>query len=238
MILSMDNQTNQNQTQQFTNFQQSSFSSKIKFFLSQHKFIIIFVAIIFFLSFGTTGYLLVANQKISISNEVTNTNVVSSPAPVSKSAEITEQPIPTTIPTPTIALEIDQTASWSAFSSSKYSYSIKHPPNWTAKITSQTDSKILEYVVFNPVATKAGTLSITLSYGTRTYTQALALNSQIGESLIVASVSATKKNSKDSNGYKATNVIVPFGVNTIIFNAKDAYADIFNQMLPTLKLTR
>jgi len=96
----------------------------------------------------------------------------------------------------------------------------------------------LEYVVFNPVATKAGTLSITLSYGTRKYTEALALDPQIGESMIVASVSATKKNSKDSNGNKAVNVIVPFGLNTIIFNAKDSFASLFNQMLTTLKLTK
>lgn len=68
--------------------------------------------------------------------------------------------------------------------------------------------------------------------------EALALDPQIGETITVASVSATKKNSKDSNGYKATNVIVPFGINTITFNAKDAYATLFNQMLTTLKLTK
>src|SRR3989344_900268 len=90
----------------------------------------------------------------------------------------------------------------------------------------------------NPTATKAGTLSITLSYGTRPYLEALALDPQAGTVITAASVSATKKDSKDSNGYKATNVIVPFGSNTLIFNAKDAYLNLFNQMLTTLKLTK
>jgi len=215
---------------------QSSFCSKLKTFLSANKFIIIFIAFFSIISFTTTGYLLMANKKQSI-NKITQIPILPTP-----NTSLTISPTisllsPTPTPTPTV-LSIDPTANWSAFASAKYFYSIKYPPLWTAQITTQQDPKILEYIVFNPVATKAGTLSITLSYGTRTNKEALALDPQIGESMIVASVSATKKNSQDSNGNKAINVIVPFGSNTIIFNAKDAFASLFNQMLTTLKLTK
>ncbi len=177
------------------------------------------------------------NKKPSLSNKLSQIKVSPTPSPTPLPKIAVSNTLPTAIPTPNIPLK-EPIATWSAFTSSKYSYSIKYPPNWDTQITAQQDPKILEYVVFNPVATKAGTLSITLSYGTRTYAQALALDPQIGESIIVASVSATKKNSKDSNYNKATNIIVPFESNTIIFNAKDAFASIFNQMLTTLKLTK
>lgn len=216
---------------------QQSFFSKLKFSLLKNKSIVILIAILSIASFSVTGYLLVTNKKPLPANVVTQENIIltSSPTPLPQGT-ISNTPPPST-PTPTLILA-NPTATWSAFTSPKYSYSIKYPPNWTAQTITQPDSKILEYAVFNPVATKAGTLSITLSYGTRTYLEALALDPQIGTAITVASVSATKKDSKDSNGYKATNVIVPFGSNTIIFNAKNAYTSIFNQMLTTLKLTK
>ncbi len=234
----MDPQSNSpaSSFQETTNLQ-SSFSSKFKFFLFQNKSVIILIAILSVLSFGSTVYLLMTNKKPSLANVRPQTKNIPifSPTPTPPEKIFTSPPAPT--PTPNIST-IDPTASWSAFVSSKYSYSIKNPPNWNAQITIQQDPKILEYVVFNPVATRAGTLSITLSYGTRTYSEALDLDPQTGETITVASVSATKKNSKDSNGYKAVNVIVPFGSNTIVFNAKDAYLSLFNQMLTTLKLTK
>ncbi len=223
MILLMDNQT---------------FFSKLKIFLSANKFTIIFIAVLTAASFSTTGYLLIASNKTPAQSRLPQENTVPL-APQTSPPQEAMLASPTPAPTAKPAVPaIDPTASWSAYVSTKYSYSVKYPPNWDAKITTQSDPKILEYVVFNPVATKAGTLSITLSYGTRTNKEALALDPQIGESMLVASVSATKKNSKDSNGYKATNVIVPFGSNTLIFNAKDAFASLFNQMLFTLKLTK
>lgn len=211
---------------------------KLKLFLSVNKFWVILLAFFFVSSVAMTGYLLMANKKAPAPNRITQENILLTPSPTSLPKEAISNTPPPSTPTPTIIF-VNPTATWSAFTSSKYSYSVKYPPNWTAQITSQSDPKILEYVVFNPVATKAGTLSITLSYGTRTYTEALALDAQqIGENIIVASVAATKKNSKDSNGYKASNVIVPFGSNTIIFNAKDAFVSLFNQMLTTLKLSK
>ncbi len=229
----MDNQNNQNYPQeQGFNVQQS--------FFSKNKFIIIAIVVLAVISFSITGYLLMTNKKPALQSTdipVENVIPISSPALLSneQTANISQPATPT--PTPTISLA-NETVSWSAFVSSKYSYSIKYPPNWNAQITAQSDPKILEYVVFNPTATKAGTLSITLSYGNRTYAESLTLDPQKGEALLVASVAATKKSSKDSNGYKATNVIVPYGLNTIIFNAKDAYINLFNQMLTTLKLSK
>lgn len=216
---------------------QSSFLSKLKIFLSANKFAVILLAFFSISSLGMTGYLLMANKKPSLSNKVAQATLQTPIKPIANTPT-TFLPQPTPTPKLTLTFLTDPTSTWSAYVSAKYSYSIKYPPLWTAQITAQQDPKILEYVVFNPVATKAGTLSITLSYGTRTNKEALALDPQVGESIVVASVSATKKNSKDSNGNKAVNVIVPFGSNTIIFNAKDAYLGLFNQMLTTLKLTK
>lgn len=218
--------------------QPNSFS-KLKLFLSANKFWTILFTFFFTSSVSMTTYLLAADSHPSSSKPASeNIFPTPTPTPLPQTVITDAPPTPTLTPIPTIIIPADPTATWSAFTSSKYSYSVKYPLGWTAQTTAQTDPKILEYVVFNPVATKAGTLSITLSYGTRTYSEALALDPQTGSTIMVASVSATKKNSKDSNGYKATNVIVPFGFNTIIFNAKDTYLNRFNQMLTTLKLSR
>ncbi|MBF8249926.1 MAG: hypothetical protein HW400_527 [Candidatus Levybacteria bacterium] len=210
---------------------QPSFFAKFKLFFTKNKFIIIPIVCLSIISFGVTGYLLLLNKKPTLPNKLPQENIIPTLSPTPSNTPSPFIIMPTVIPT-------DPTATWSAFVSSAYSYSIKYPPGWTAQAIAQADPKILEYAVFNPVATKAGTLSITLSYGTRTYLEALALDPQVGETIRVASVSSTKKNSKDSNGYKATNIIVPSGSNTIVFNAKDAYIDLFNQMLSTLKLTK
>jgi len=213
--------------------------SKLKLFLSINKFWAILFAFFFTSSVGMTTYLLAVDSHPP-SSKLASENIPPIPTPISSpQTVITDAPSTSTLtPTPTIIIPVNPTATWSAFTSSKYSYSVKYPTNWTAKTITQTEPKILEYIVFNPTATKAGTLSITLSYGTRTYLEALALDPQAGTVITAASVSATKKDSKDSNGYKATNVIVPFGSNTLIFNAKDAYLNLFNQMLTTLKLTK
>ena len=227
---------NQNQSQDFSGLQPTPPTPRRFHF--PNKYIIIFLAVLSVLSLGSTSYLLATNKKKSPAPKTVKaiqekTVALSSPTLIPEKIVAKS----TIAPTPTLPI-VDPIASWSAFVSAKYVYSIKYPPDWIAKITVQTDPKILEYVVFNQIATKAGTLSISLSYSTRTYKEALALDPQIGESIIVASVAATKKIGKDSNGNKAANVIVPFGSNTIIFNAKDTFASIFNQMLTTLKLTK
>ncbi len=177
------------------------------------------------------------NSKSASPRETTSENIVSTSTPALLSQKaISATPLPST-PTPTINL-FNLTSTWNTFTSAAYSYSIRYPVGWTTQTVTQTDQKILEYVVFNPVSTTAGTLSITLSYGTRTYSEALALDPQTGTTITVASIGATQKKSKDSNGFQATNVIVPFGSNTIIFNAKNTYLSLFNQMLTTLKFLK
>lgn len=230
MILSMDNQE---QPQYLSNDQ--NFLSKVKSFLSANKYIVIFITVFAFISFGSTTYLLIADKKESAPSlqQTPATLTVPTAAPL-KQVEISPSNTPT--PTPTIAF-LDETATWSAFLSAKYDYSIKYPTDWAATISAQQDPKILEYVVFNPKsATQAGTLSITLSYGTRTYKEALALDSQKGEVVFVASVSATRKNLQDSQRNKSTSIIMPVDTNTIVINAKEAYTKILDLMLTALKL--
>ncbi|MBI4089200.1 MAG: hypothetical protein HY424_00665 [Candidatus Levybacteria bacterium] len=237
----MDSQNNlpqnSNNPQGMTNLNlSSSFFSKLKFFLVKNKSIILIIAVLTLISFGSTTYLLMTNKKSSSSTKfpsISTTLPSPTPTPLEK---ISETPTPTLTPTPSIPMT-ELTASWSAYVSSKYSYSIKYPIGWIAQKTVQQDPKILEYVVFNPKdATSSGNLSITLSYGTRTYNEALLIDPQVGEALIVASVSATKKNTKNSDGVESTSIIIPTGTNTIIMYAKAKYVDILTQMLTTLKL--
>ena len=211
-------------------------SAPTKSFSIPTKYIIIFIVTLSVLSLGSTSYLLVANKKKQPPPKTVQENVVELPVSTPIPTEIVLKS--TNTPTPTPILTVDPTATWSAFVSKKYSYSLNYPPDWTAKITAQTDPKILEYVVLNPAATKAGTLFITLSYGTRTYQEALALDPQKGETITVASVSATKKNQRDSGGNPSVNVIIPTGVNTIIINAKEIYKSILDKILTTIKLTQ
>lgn len=226
---------NQNQSQDFSGLQPTPPTPRMFHF--PNKYIIIFLAVLSVLSLGSTSYLLVANKKKSPTPKTAQEiqeKTVALPSPTLIPKKIVAKP--TITPTPTLSIP-DPIASFSAFVSAKYVYSIKYPPDWTAKVTPQTDPKILEYVVFDPKnATKAGTLSITLSYSTRTYKEVLALDPQKGEAITVASVSATKKNQKDSGGNMSINVIIPTGVNTIIINAKEKYKDILDKMLTTVKL--
>lgn len=207
-----------------------------KQFRLSKKYIIIIIIILAFASFGSTTYLLVAHNKNKPAiNNSPPPVVIPPPSPTTVSKNLLSVSPTNITPTPTPI--IDSTATWSAYLSTKYGYSIKYPTNWTAKNIAQSDPKILEYVVFNPKdSTISGELAITLSYGTRTYQEALALDPQKGEIITVASVSATKKTQKDSDGNITINIIIPSSLRTLIMYAKDKYKDIFNQMLSTLKL--
>lgn len=213
-------------------------SSKIRDFLSKNRYIVFFITLLALASFGSTGYLLIANKEYSSDRPPIPESpfAVSAPTVAPLKEVVIPTETPTSTPTPTIVL-LDQTATWSAFLTAKYGYSLKYPSSWTATISAQKDPKILEYAVFNPKdATKSGALTITLSYGTRTYQEALAIESAKGEVIFVASVSATKKKLQDSQGNKFTSVIIPVDINSIIINAKEAYLNILDQMLTTLKL--
>jgi len=237
MILSMDNQE---QSQELYS-SKPGISSRIRDFLSKNRYIVLFIALLVLASFGSTGYILIANKQDSSNRTPIQESPFTEAAPTV--APLKEVEIPTDIPdaptsTPAIAL-LDQTATLSAFLSAKYNYSLNYPLDWTASISAQKDPKILEYVVFNPKnSTQSGALSITLSYGTRTYQEALAIESAKGEVIFVASVSATKKKLQDSQGKKSTSIIIPVDVGSIIINAKEAYLNILDQMLTTLKLRK
>lgn len=139
-------------------------------------------------------------------------------------------------PSPTPAIDI--TSDWNIYNSTSSAFSIKYPKDWNAKNTGQTDPKILEYVVFNPVGTKMGRLFITLTYTARAYKEILDEDPhQVGENVTVASVSATRKIKQDSQRNPAITVAVPLngGEKTIILYGREIYRDIFNQMLTTLQ---
>ena len=72
MILLMDNQNEQLNTNDVS----LSFFSKLKIFLSANKIAITFIAILSIVSFGTTGYLLTANNKTPPQNRLPQQNIV------------------------------------------------------------------------------------------------------------------------------------------------------------------
>lgn len=195
-----------------------------KLFGFSHKTIAILLAILLIMSLGALIFVLFSSQE-----EKDDIPAISSPSPF---------PTPTPTPTPQKLLEnIRETLGWNIYSNSQYGYSVKYPLDWNAVITPQTDPKILEYVVFNPLsATKAGELSITLTYTTRPYKEVLDSDPQPGETIIVSTISATRKLKEDSQRKVLISVSIPHNSNTLILLGKEGYKDIFNQMLSTLTL--
>lgn len=128
------------------------------------------------------------------------------------------------------------TSGWNTFSTLTYGFSIQYPSDWVASDSGQLEPKVPDYIIFNPKTLPNTSLSITLSYSTRTYDQALAIDPQTGTQISVASVSATQKTQTDSDGNVTVNVIVPFkNSTTLILVAQQQYKNILTQMLETLK---
>lgn len=186
------------------------------------------ILVVFLLSTGATAYLLFGrakNQKPQTpqSTDTTKTNSIVSSAP------------PNFTPTPTLIITLEQkTATWSAFSNRTYGYSVKYPPNWKVEKVTQSDPKILDYEVFYPSTSTRSALPITISYTTRTMQEATTGATQLS-TITVASVSATKKISQDSNRVVSTSIIIPVTAktDTIILVGKSIYDDILNTMLAT-----
>jgi hypothetical protein len=209
--------------QEASNNQQSQGSSP-KLFSLPHKYLALLVAVLCLTSLGSAILLLSDHNKedktlVSLFRE----NILRFPSPT---------------PTPQQLLEgIDETFGWNVYSNSQYGYSIKYPLDWNGVITPQGDPKILEYVVFNPLsATRAGELSITLTYTTRSYKEVLDSDPQPGETIIVSSISATRKLKEDSQRRVSISVAIPDNSNTLVLLGKEKYKDIFNKMLSTFKL--
>lgn len=215
---------NQYQIPQAVSNNQQSQPPGPKLFSLTHKYLAILVTLLCLTSLGSAFLLLSTHNKkdynpVSLIKE----NIIRSPSPT---------------PTPKQMLEdIQETLGWNIYSNSQYDYSIKYPIDWNATIIRQEDPKILEYVVFNPLtATKAGELSVTLTYTTRSYKEVLDSDPQPGEIITVSSTSATRKLKQDSQRNVLISIALPHNSNTFVFLGKEKYKDIFTQMLSTLKL--
>lgn len=139
---------------------------------------------------------------------------------------------PTLTPTPSV----NPTATWSAFISNQYGYSIDYPPNWTVTPTSSGDPLIVQYVLFNPNTLATSSSSITVSYTNRTAAQSLAVYSATNQPISIGSISATMQTTQDSNGNVAYRVVIADGTaNSIVIFGRQAYQTIFNQMVQTFE---
>lgn len=195
-----------------------------KLFSLSHKHLAILVVIMCLTSLGSAIYFLTLhNKKDTILTDLFKQRVLFFPL---------LKPTPQEPPK-----KVDITSDWNIYSNSEFGYSIKYPIDWRATITSQEDPKILEYVVFNPLeTTKAGELSITLTYTTRSYKEILDADPQPGEAITVASVSATRKLKQDSQKNVSISVALSHNSNTFSLLGKEKYKDTFDQMLSTLNL--
>lgn len=230
--------------------------SDLKLFLSQlgtfwkiNKGVILALVFILIISFGTGAYVLSTEKKASLSTIKTvslqgdtGINVVITPTtalsnniaaqiPTTTTAStLTATPMASVTPTSTTSA----TADWLTYTG-KYGYSIKYPKDWTANSQTQSDPKIIEYVVFNPPASGSA-YTITISHSTRSYQESSAIGATLSTPITVASVSGVKKTEQDSNGNVTIHVVLPIKTtDSLIFYAKNAFSSIFDQMLSTLK---
>lgn len=205
------------------------------------KTIIIAISVLAIISFGSTTYMLVSakqQKNLDISQIPTSAAVI--PTVIPEESSTVESLEPTVITTPTkIATftptpTIDPTAIWNNYASIRYGYSIKYPLGWTAKNQGQLEPQIPDYVIFNPSTESART--ITISYSTRTYQQSATMGATQSELIKVGTVSGIKKIEKDSDGNISIHVVLPIKTNnSLVFYAKDAFKDVFDKMLNTLK---
>lgn len=142
------------------------------------------------------------------------------------------EPSPTIIPTETPVP--DPLPGWNAYVSTK-GYYMKYPADWTARVTQQSDPKIMEYVVFNPRTANSGELAITLTYSTRTTAELIATTSA-SEKISVGGIGSTRQTIQNSDGQVSTKVVIPYGANTVQFVGKSTYQSTFTQMLSSFKI--
>ena len=217
-------------------FKQPEQEQTLLLFIKKNKISLIIAASVILLLLTGVGILVFGQKKSmdttkgSISPSPTEQTLAAPTVPVSQAQN---QPISSVSATPTIT-----TSTWNTYKNTVYKYQLQYPGDWTLKNTASPDSKILEYLVLNPIILASNSASITVSYTTRTYTEALALSTQIGEIMKVASISSTKTTEKNSDGNISIRVVVPINnnANTFIFVAQDAYKDILTQILATFKL--
>lgn len=193
--------------------------------------LIVSFAFLALLTSGLAAYMISTSQKQTF----TQANIpiqTFEPTPISSGPTTNPtiallSPTPTASPTPTLK---------NLYSNSKYGFSFRYPSGWTLVNKTQSDPKILLYLVLNPRGASSNELSITVSYGTRTYGEALDLNNQVAESIKVAGISSSRKILKDSKGIISIQVIIPDSNNTFIFLSKEENKSILDQILTTFKL--
>lgn len=206
------------------------------------KTVIIAIVVLAIVSFGSTTYMLVSpkqQKNLDISQIPTSAPVVPTVIPENnilkvESSEPTVASTPTKVATSTPTPTIDPTALWNNYAAISYGYSIKYPIGWTVKNQGQLESQIPNYLIFNPSTESART--ITISYSTRTYQQSATMGATQSELIKVGTVSGIKKIEKDSDGNVSIHVVLPIKTNnSLVFYAKDAFKDIFDKMLNSLK---
>lgn len=148
----------------------------------------------------------------------------------------TPTPLPTTLPTITPTPTIPAT-SWKTYNNATYGYSIKYPPDWTARNLGELEPLIPSYIVFNPSTASQSARYITISVSTRSYADQLALEAS-GSATTVGGISGMKQSFRDSDGNTSTVITLPRTNNLLVLRAKTAYLPIFNQMITTLTTTK
>jgi hypothetical protein len=199
--------------------------------IKNNKTAFVFASIGLFILLGIGTYILVAqSQKTPVT-----------PSPQENTIPVTETvsntPTPTSSPTSSITPTSSPTANWKSYSNAQYGYSIKYPPDWTARNLGSLEPKIPSYIVFNPTTASQSARFITISVSTRSYSEQLTLGSA-GSGIIVATIVGTKQSFQDSDNNTATAITLPRTNNLLVLRAKTPSLAIFNLMLSTLQITQ
>lgn len=206
----------------------NSLSSKIK----AHKTAVIMASVGFVLLSGMITYLVISPSRKTLVAPMEQERLITPPTitPTPQLSPTTPQPTATPVPT------IPSTA-WKTYNNATYGYSIKYPPDWTARDLGALEPKIPSYVVFNSPTATASARNITISISTRSYTDQLALGAS-GSATTVGGIAGTKQSFQDSDGNTSTVVTLPRTSNLLVLRMKTKYLTTFNQMLTTLQTTK
>lgn len=182
---------------------------------------------------GMITYILISPSRKTLVAPATIENPLKPLVPtIAKTKTTTALPSPTLTPIPTLP-----STSWKTYTNSLYGYSIKYPPDWTAKDLGALEPKIPSYIVFNPTTASASARSITISVSIRTYAEQLALAAS-GSATTVGGITGTKQSFQDSDGNTSTVVTLPRTNTLLVLRAKTKHLTVFNQMLTTLQTSK
>ena len=198
---------------------------------SNRTAIIIIVVVVFVIS-GMLTYIFVAPSRKTIVSPATKQLAPLPPPPQKTNPAISVKPSPLLTLTPTIPQ-----AAWKTYTNSTYGYSIKYPPDWSARDLGALEPLVPSNIAFNPTAASASSRFVTITISNRTYAEQLALGSS-SSATIVGGITGTKQFFQDSNGQLSTAIILPRTNNLLILRSKSPYLNIFNQMTTTLQTNK